>query len=39
LAVTDCMQLGIHPALGAAYQTSTPPFFTPMLVAVRWAFR
>ena len=33
--VADGMQLGVHAALGAADQASTPPFFTPMLVAVR----
>jgi hypothetical protein len=39
LAVADGVQLGVHAAFGPADQTSTPPFLTPMLVAVRWAFR
>ena len=39
LAVADRVQLGIHAALCATDQASTLPFFTPMLVAVRWAFR
>lgn len=39
LAVTDCVQLGVHAALGSTDQASTPPFLTAMLVAVRWAFR
>ena len=38
-AVADGMQLCIHTTLGPANQTTTPPFLTPMLVAVRWAFR
>mgnify|MGYP000361479815 CR=1 FL=1 len=29
----------LHAALGAPNQAPAPPFFTPMLVAVRWAFR
>jgi len=39
LAITNRVQLGVHPALCATDQASTPPFLTPMLVAVRWAFR
>jgi hypothetical protein len=38
-AVADGVQLGVHAALGATDQASTPPFLTPKLVAVRWAFR
>lgn len=34
-AVADGMQLGVHAALGATNQASTPPFLTPKLVAVR----
>jgi len=33
-AVADGVQLGIHATFGAPNQTSTPPFFTPILVAV-----
>ncbi len=39
LAVADGVQLRVHAALGPTNQASTPPFFTPMLVAVRWALR
>ena len=39
LAITDCTQLGVHPALGVTDQPSTPPLSTPNLVAVRWASR
>jgi hypothetical protein len=39
LAVADRMQFGIHAALGSTDQTTTPPFFAAMLVAVRCAFR
>ena len=39
LVVADGMQLGVHAALGPANQASTSPFFTPKLVAVRWALR
>ena len=38
-AVADHVQLGVHPALGPPDQPSTPPFFTTMLVVVRWALR
>jgi len=38
-AVANSVEFGIHAALRPANQTSTPPFFAPMLVAVRWAFR
>lgn len=37
--VTDSMQLGVHTALRSTDQAAAPPFFTPMLVAVRWASR
>jgi len=33
------MQLGVHATLGPADQSTTPPFLTAMLVAVRCAFR
>src|SRR5690606_37465632 len=39
MAVADGVQLGVHAAFGAPDQAATPPFFTPMLVAVRWALR
>lgn len=39
LAVADCVQLGVHAALGATNQASTPSFFAARLVAVRWALR
>lgn len=39
LAVADGVQLRIHAAFGSANQTPTPPFLTPRLDAVRWAFR
>ncbi len=39
LAVADGVQLGIHTALGAPNQASTPPFLTPKLEAVRCALR
>ena len=39
LTIADGMQLGVQAAFGSADQASTPPFFTPMLVAVRWALR
>jgi hypothetical protein len=39
LAVADGVQLSVHAALGSANQASTPPFLTPKLDAVRWAFK
>jgi hypothetical protein len=33
------MQFGVHAAFCAPDQAHTTPFLTPMLVAVRWAFR
>ena len=39
LAVADGVEFGVHATFGPANQASTPPFFTPRLVAVRWAFR
>ena len=39
LTVADGMQLGVHAAFGSTDQTTTPPFFAAMLVAVRWALR
>ena len=39
VAVADCVQLGVHAALGAANQATAPPFLTPRLDAVRWALR
>ena len=39
LAVADGVQLGVHSEFGSANQTTTHPFFTPMLVAVLWVFR
>ena len=37
LAVTDSVQLDVHTAFGTADQAATPPIFTVMQVAVRWA--
>ena len=37
--VRDGMQLGVHAALGLPNQTSTPPFLSPRLEAVRCALR
>ncbi len=39
LTVENGVQFSVHAAFGSANQTATPPFFTPMLVAVRWALR
>ena len=39
LAVADGVQLGVHAALRPTDQASTPLFFTPILVAIRCAFR
>lgn len=39
MAVADRVQLRVHATLGPANQATAPPFFTPMLVAVRWALR
>ncbi len=39
LTVADGVQLGVHAAFCSTNQASTPPFLTPKLVAVRWAFR
>jgi hypothetical protein len=33
-AIADGVQLGIHPALSATDQASTPPFLTPKLVCL-----
>ena len=39
LSIADGMQLGVHVVFGSPDQALTPPFLTPVLVAVRWAFR
>ncbi len=39
LAVADGMELRVHAALGSSDQATAPPFLTPRLDAVRWAFR
>ena len=39
LTVADGVQFGVHAALGATNQATTPPFLTAMLVAARWAFK
>ena len=39
LTVADGVQLRVHAALSLTDQTSTPPFFKPMLVADRCALR
>jgi hypothetical protein len=39
LAVADGVQLRIYAALGSADQAPAPPFLTPKLDAVRWAFK